>query len=147
MATRPARLQKIARNQPQDEREGRKEQKIGEGFGGNAPYGAEITHASDSGDNRQKYDRGNDHFDESDETFSERSQRLARFRGKLSDDRTQRDGDQNLHVGLRVPFFAAAPITAPITTALVGAPGNRCRPITIQVFVVLSHQAFPPWNW
>ena len=91
-------FQSIGDHQTQDQREGRKEQEIGEGLERDPADRPQIPYPRDTCNHRKEDDRCDDHLDDSNEGIAKRLEGLAEIRAQIADQGAQRDRDQDLDV-------------------------------------------------
>ena len=89
-------LDDVAYDQAEDQREERGRGEVEEGFDSDPSDRLDVAYGRDAGDDHQENQRRDDHFDELDETITERPQLRAEVRPEMSDKNTCHDGDQNL---------------------------------------------------
>ena len=101
-----ARLNDIGDDKTDDQREGREEQEIGKSLPGDAAYCRHVLHSGDAGRHRYENNRGNDHFDEIDESIAQGFERGADFGKEVSRKGADQDGREHLRVKALVYRFS-----------------------------------------
>ena len=88
----------IGDDQPDDQRQRREEQEIGERLARDAADRGEVAHAGDAGDDGQEDQRRDDHLDQLDEGVAERLERLAGGGREMADQHAEDDRAEHLEV-------------------------------------------------
>lgn len=134
-----ARLDDVADDEAEDEREGGEKQEIAERLARDPADRAQIAHPGDAVGDGQEDDRRDDHPDEFDETIAERLHRLTGRGPEMPEQCAGDDRDQDLHVEVMVPAYRWARGCAHVTTS--GALLSVCRSIPAIVSVAATSSA------